>query len=180
METFQSESFEDFLMKTYDHFDLQYPKFYKMDFLSQAGLVASEFLVGEIRKMDVLPEEIGLVLSNKSGSTDTDLRFHQSTKTMASPSLFVYTLPNIAAGEMSIRHCIKGESAFFVTPHFEPKLLVSYLEDLFRTTELKLCIAGWLEVVGESHNIFLYLASKDQLGISVEHTIENIRTIYQS
>src|SRR6185503_17555551 len=93
-------SLDDFLLKAYDWVQLMYPKYYKMDRLSKLGLLASEILLKEYKR----DASTAVVLSNAHSSLDTDLRFWESAKTQASPSLFVYTLPNIVAGEICIRN----------------------------------------------------------------------------
>src|SRR5690606_9811213 len=94
-----------------------YPKFFKMDNLCKLAFLASEFLLEDSKIGSTTQENMGIVLSNKSSSLNTD-RKHQATindkdNYFPSPALFVYTLPNIMIGEISIRHQIKGENVFF-------------------------------------------------------------------
>jgi len=110
----------EFLVAAYRHFEWQYPRFHKMDNLSKLGWLANEVLLQHSFKKDKYkPEDIGIVLSNASSSLDTDIKYYETTKTMASPALFVYTLPNIVIGEISIWHHFKGENAFFITEAFD-------------------------------------------------------------
>ena len=105
----------EFLIAAYRHFDLQYPKFFKMDNLSKLGWLANEILLqGSFDKEKYNAEDVGIVLSNANSSLDTDIKYYETTKTIASPAQFVYTLPNIVIGEISIRHHFKGENAFFI------------------------------------------------------------------
>src|SRR5579871_2576029 len=122
--SFRHGSLDEFLQAAFDHLQPGYPKFYKMDRLCQFGFLASEVLISSIQ----LPETTALVLSNASSSLDTDSRFWETVKSQASPSLFVYTLPNIVIGEISIRHKLKGESVFFISPQFDPQLNVGYVD----------------------------------------------------
>ena len=116
----ESERLDVFLDGAFQSLSPGYPKFHKMDTSSKLGLLASEMLLdGMMLKDFYSPKEIALVLANAHASLDTDIRYFESTKTMASPALFVYTLPNIVAGEICIRHGIKGENAFFVGPAFD-------------------------------------------------------------
>jgi hypothetical protein len=103
-----------FLAGTYQQIGEKYPKFYKMDHLSKLGWLATEYLLsGGFNKAQYKAEEIGVILSNANSSLDADVKYLDSVKEMASPALFVYTLPNIVIGEISIRHNFKGENAFF-------------------------------------------------------------------
>lgn len=81
-----------FLRAGYDHFSGQYPKFHKMDALSKLGWLAAEVLLKDTAIHLLAPEQTGMVLSNRSSSLDTDLRYYATVKEFASPGLFVYTL----------------------------------------------------------------------------------------
>jgi hypothetical protein len=71
-----------------------------MDRLSKLGFLAAEVLLKEIKLVPKYrPEQIAVVISNSNASLDTDLKYFESTKTIASPALFVYTLSNIVAGK---------------------------------------------------------------------------------
>lgn len=175
----ESVGLSTFLQSGYENLEMNYPKFFKMDPLSQGGILAAEYLTQHI-KDQIKAEERAIVLANSSSSLDTDIRFSKSAEGIASPALFVYTLPNIVSGEICIKHHIKGETAFFVGEKFEPELLVPYVESLFDSTPTKLCIAGWTEVIGENHDIFLYLVMHESVGSSLPHTPEQVRTLYYS
>ena len=107
-------SLDDFLLKAYEQLDINYAKFYKMDRMCKLGLLGSEVLLSGISK-SLESESTSVILSNSSSSLDTDFRYWDSVKNVASPSLFVYTLPNIVAGEICIRNGFKGETNFFVS-----------------------------------------------------------------
>src|SRR5690606_22028679 len=107
-------------------------------------------------------DSLSVVLSNADGSLDTDLKFDRSCQNAASPSLFVYTLPNIVVGEICIRHGIRGENAFFVSDSFDAELMCSYVELVLSQPQTKVCLAGWINVVGEQHDVLVYLVEKKQ------------------
>ena len=171
----------DFLIAAYRHFDLQYPKFFKMDNLSKLGWLANEILLqGSFDKEKYKPEDVGIVLSNANSSLDTDIRYYETTKTMASPALFVYTLPNIVIGEMSIRHHFKGENAFFIFDDFDAAFIEQYVSNLINNNILQCCICGWVDVLNSTYNATLFLIEKDKSTNSVNFTKENLNKIYQS
>ena len=173
-------SMDDFLDATFEWLSVGYPKFYKMDVYSKLGFLAAELLLKDVRLSDqYAPEEISLVLANAHGSLDTDQRYFESTKTMASPALFVYTLPNIVAGEICIRHKIKGENAFFVTPRFEIWQMHDYVEMVLASRKQCACIAGWVNVMGRQHDVFLYLVEKNNKMNGVEHSAAQVEKLYQ-
>jgi len=95
----KGQDLPEFLMAAYRHLDIQYPKFFKMDNLSKLGWLANEVLLKDsFDKEQYKPEDIGIVLSNANASLDTDIKYYETTKTMANPDQFVYTLPNILIG----------------------------------------------------------------------------------
>lgn len=150
----------DFLALAYQHFDLQYPKFYKMDTLSKLGWLAAEVLLQGLDTSRYAPESIGIVLSNANASLDTDIRYWDTVKEMPSPAVFVYTLPNIVAGEIAIRHKWKGENAFFISPAFDPGLINWYVDDLFDNGRAEACLCGWVDVSGGEGNAELFFVEK--------------------
>jgi hypothetical protein len=170
----------EFLIEAYRHFALQYPKFYKMDNLSKLGLLANEVLLkGSFDKAKYNPEDIGIVLSNANSSLDTDIKYYETTKTIASPALFVYTLPNIVIGEISIRHDFKGENAFFIFNGFEAGFIEQYVSNLINNNILQCCICGWVDVLNNNYNATLFLIEKDKSANSVNFTKENLNKIYR-
>jgi hypothetical protein len=182
----QAGTLKDFLQQAYDFIKPEYPKFYKMDHLSQLGLLAAEVLLKNRSLTTEYPaESISVVLSNAHSSLDTDLRYLASTKTIASPALFVYTLPNIVAGEICIRHKIKGENAFFISAAFDPEWMVDYVSMIFSPMPnaecliSSACLAGWVDLVGEHHDVFLYLLEKNKQP-SLEHSAEKLKELYNT
>jgi hypothetical protein len=151
-------SINDFLLNIYNHFDIKYPKFYKMDNLSKLGWLATEvLLMGSFDKTKYAPGEVGVVLSNANSSLDTDLKYFESTKEFASPSLFVYTLPNIVTGEICIRHHFKGENTFFIHEKFDANFIEQYVNNLVNNNILQACICGWVDVLLEDYRTVLFL-----------------------
>lgn len=157
--------FGEFSAGIYKHFAISYPKFHKMDNLSKLAFLSVELLSG-IKKTEQKynGDEIGIILMNSSSSLDTD-RHHQETiidrsNYFPSPSVFVYTLPNVAIGEISIRHKIQGEGNFFVMEKFNPRFMVSYIQQLFYNEIINCCIAGWIEIDRNDYESLVFLIEK--------------------
>ena len=150
----------DFLQRIYQHFQIDYPKFHKLDALSKLGWLAAEILLRDFDKAALVPEDIGVVLSNASSSLDTDIKYLETVSDMPSPSLFVYTLPNIVTGEICIRNNFKGENAFFVCDQFDGALLSEYVNGLLHNQAIKVCICGWVDVLEEDYKAALFLVAK--------------------
>ena len=155
-------SAESFLNEVYTHLKISYPKFHKMDQLCKLGFLAAEILLeetGHDKKYD--ETETGLVLSNAHASLDVDLKYAKTIHSGASPALFVYTLPNIVIGEISIRHHFKGENAFFVFKHFDGNFMAEYVNGLFDNKLINNCICGWVDILKEEYRALLFLVEKD-------------------
>jgi 3-oxoacyl-(acyl-carrier-protein) synthase len=134
-------------------------KFFKMDDLSKLAYVATgELLRGAMLCDKYRPDEIGIVLANRSASLDTDTRHclqMEENGDETSPAVFVYTLPNVAAGEVSIRHKIQGEATFFIDG--DTIFVEDYARMLLRCGYLKAVICGWCELAGENFSAKLTL-----------------------
>ncbi len=175
-----SLSCNEFLKQVYKEHVNDYAKFFKMDTISKLAFLAAEFICNQA---SVLPKDKGdmaIVLSNNSASLDTD-RKHQDTindknNYFPSPAVFVYTLPNIGVGEISIRHEIQGENAFFVFEKFNAKALMQYSTALINAQKCTHVLCGWVDVDKDQYDAFMYLVSKDG---QFKHTEENINTLYQ-
>lgn len=140
-------------------------KFFKMDNLAKLGYVAAEHLLRD----DKVAERwgafrVGIILSNRSSSLDTDLRHQRIVESHpeegASPAVFVYTLPNIVIGEISIRHGIKGEGLFFVEPSPEGHVAEDYARRLIASDILDAAVTGWCECLEENYSVNIKLIEK--------------------
>jgi len=141
----ESTDIHAFLKEIYQHLQLNYSKFYKMDALCKLGFLAAEMLLAD-RQTTYQDHETALVFCNASSSLNTDVAFQQTLNEIPSPAVFVYTLPNIVIGEICIRHGFKGEAAFFVQEHWNVAFNTQYVATLFETTATRQCLTGWVEV----------------------------------
>ncbi len=134
----------------------EYPKFYKMDPLSRLGFVASELLLraegsasGEYR------EDRAVILFNRSSSLAADKKYLLSIEDRdafyPSPSLFVYTLPNIVCGEIAIRNKYRGETSFYILPEKSERLMGEILSASATDPKTDSAIAGWVDYEDELH-----------------------------
>ena len=167
-------TFAGFLKALYKKEQLSYPKFYKMDSLSKLGFLTSEKLLTESNVLDhYLKEEIGIVIFNSSASLDTDIGFQKTIQDKSnyfpSPSVFVYTLPNIMIGEICIRHKIKGENAFLVSEKFDADLLIDNVTSMMESDRIQACLCGWVEILGDDYESILFLVEKESLVFGKEN-----------
>lgn len=141
-----SDDFQDFIRSAFKTVCAPNMKFYKMDSLSKLGYVASEVLLDGIEYGE---EDCGLILSGIYGSLDTDIRHQQiidtETDASASPAVFVYTLPNVVEGEISIRHHIKGENTWFWSDDRTLSDMREYAVLSMSAQDMKYCIVGHID-----------------------------------
>ncbi len=152
----QTENFQDFAKEAYKSLELNYPKFHKMDNLSKLAFLASEMIL-----KDENHSKTALVFANKSSSLDTDFKYQESINYQEnyfpSPAVFVYTLPNICIGEISIKHKMQTENAFFVLEEFDEEFLNNYAEQILQSGKAEKVLCGWVELYQESYRAFVYL-----------------------
>ncbi|HVS93678.1 MAG TPA: hypothetical protein VHE59_16680 [Mucilaginibacter sp.] len=154
-----------FLLAAYQHFGLNYPKFYKMDNLCKLGWLGSEILLKDsFDSQRYQPEKVGLVLANKNSSLDDDLKYFDTIQNGASPSLFVYTLPNIVIGEICIRNNFKGEHAFYIQEDFDAAFIETQVNYLLDNDILQACICGWVDILRDNYKAVLFLVEKQNEG----------------
>lgn len=170
--------FLDFSKKAYQNFEMNYPKFFKMDSLSKLAFLGAELLL----KNEINTEKennIALLFANNSSSLDTDVKYQNSISDpenyFPSPAVFVYTLPNICLGEISIRHQLKSENSFFIFENFNPDFMVNYAKVLLDSNKADKVLCGWVEYYDEEYKAFLYLVAKEG---NLEHKIETLLTEY--
>lgn len=147
-------NFAAFAKSLYQFLELKYPKFYKMDAMSKLGFLTFECLLKTVGNFtDLDHEKTGVFLANLNSSLETDEQYWATTQgeeAHPSPSLFVYTLPNIVIGEMCIRHKIKGEHAFFVFEELDAAFICNYVNDLLNREKINACAVGWVESYSEN------------------------------
>ena len=162
-----------FLKASFKFLNIKYPKFHKMDRLSKLGFIASEIVL----KNNNIDEETALVFSNNSSSLDSDQNYQESVKDFPSPSLFVYTLPNIVLGEISIRYQLKSENVFFIEDEFNANLLIDYSKQLIESKKANKVLCAWLNLHNDEYDVFLWLSSESH---KKEASEEQIRKIYDA
>lgn len=159
------QSADTWFKQLYKELALDYPKFYKMDMLSQAGFLASEFIKKTFPELisSYADDEIALLFANSESSADTDIRFKESyqDRKSPSPSLFVYTLPNIVLGELAIRNKFYGENMFAVFPKFAPDFFLQYGE-IMLTTGSKAVLAGWVNILKGKVEVSVFLIEQNK------------------
>lgn len=165
---------ENWLKSIYQSMELEYPKFYKMDTLSKLAFLGTEMLVPAISSMNLGEDNMKLIFANSGSSQQTDLKFIESYQTLGSPSpsLFVYTLPNILTGEIAIRNKWFGENSFFILEEFDAHFFQDQCDFAFNSGN-KVCLCGWVEAKDTNkEECFLFLVSPNETE-TIEEEIKN-------
>lgn len=175
----RNNNLKEFLKNSYKSQKINYSKFFKMDNLSKMTFLAAEIILKNIALQE-LNNNIALVFSNNAASLDTDRKFQNSISDSdnfyPSPAVFVYTLPNIGIGEISIRHQLKSENAFFVFENYNAKFHQNYENVLLRSNISDAVLGGWVNVDEENYEAFVYLVSRKG---NIEHTNKNLIKLYK-
>ena len=146
-----------------------YPKYYKMDGLCRLGFIASELLLKAERAEGSFTEDTNktraIVFFNRSSSIASDKKYLASIvekdNYFPSPSVFVYTLPNIVTGEIAIRNGYHGETSFYILPHKNELLMQDIIETTFMDEQTTSVLTGWLDYEDSEHfEADLYIAYK--------------------
>jgi hypothetical protein len=175
----EQDGYKKFIRAAYRHFNTDYPKFFKMDTLSKLGFLSVEVLLKEENISGKYPaDKIGLILTNASSSLEVDEK-HQDTirdreNYFPSPSNFVYTLPNIMAGEAAIRHGLQGENSVLISPVFDAEMIFNITELAFKTGSVDCCICGWVEQYKNNYESLLYLVERSDAEVEGKISSEDV------
>lgn len=120
------------------------PRFGRMDLTSQLSLLAVEPFAPYFDA--IARDRIAIVLAARAGSLPTDVAYWEGRDAVGglSPTLFTYTLPSAAIGEIAIRHRLTGPNLCFVGDSSD---VLSEATGLLRANEAAACVAIFTHVV---------------------------------
>ena len=174
---------ENYLKNYFSELKIDYSKFYKMDLLSKGAFLGDYLLRNSYKDLLHVENELQFIFANTSSSKETDIRFIESyeRKKNPSPSLFVYTLPNILTGELAIKHKWFGENIFYILTKFDSdffndQIVMSFL----RGNEY--CLCGWVEMTGfPEDECFMFLVAKsDVVNENFSNKLNEILNTYRN
>ena len=119
-------------------------RFGRLDLASQLALLAVENLAAGF---DPFPRErIAICLAARAGSLSTDIEFWRGRDAVGgpSPTLFAYTLPSAAIGEIAIRHRLTGPNLCFVG---DSRDVLPEATELLRRGEADACVCVYCEAI---------------------------------
>ena len=151
----------DFVTAVYRECGFNCQRFYKMDELSKACFIAAELTIRSSR-VEIDGNDAGVVFFNRDSSIVTDRNFEKTISGegnfFPSPSLFVYTLPNILTGEICIHNGFKGESAFYVLDAPDAKYIADIVGDMLAYNGVVVC--GWSDMVDGKIRAAAFVAAR--------------------
>ena len=170
-----------FLDNIYRSLDIQYLKFFKMDRLSKAGFLSTEIVMNTMKiEKDLSKKDYAIICFNRSSSLDDDAVYQKTIQDelnyFPSPSVFVYTLPNIVTGEIAIRHKIYGETSFYITEKFSAKQIFNPITDIFKSGNISALLCGWIECYKDVCDVLMMYISQKNEGEQLN--LENLAKIY--
>jgi 3-oxoacyl-[acyl-carrier-protein] synthase-1 len=128
-----------------------YPKFHKMDMFTRLVFVASELLIQQ--EEEKASDDRAIILYNSSSSVVADRKHIATTFSdegfFPSPSVFLYTLPNIVTGEIAIKHGYKGETSLYILDSRNDGLMEQITSSSFSQSETASILTGWVDCSDE-------------------------------
>jgi 3-oxoacyl-[acyl-carrier-protein] synthase-1 len=175
--SFQSSSE---ITELYRSLKIDYPKFFKMDGLSKLGLLASEIILKDSENRFSPREDVALVCFNSASSLDIDTQYQATIQDhenyFPSPSLFVYTLPNIVNGEIAIRNRFFGETFFYICQTFDARQVVDTVKKVFFYNSITAVIVAWIENFEDKKEVFMMWV--DRKNGDLECTEEKVNKLF--
>ena len=177
----QEQPTAGFLKEAFRKLRGDYPKFFKMDELSKLAFLTADLLIGSAKENKVFSENCALVFANRSSSLDTDRKHQESIQDASayfpSPAIFVYTLPNICMGEISIRHKLRTENSFFILDSYDSSVLNNYADALLAAGKADQVLCAWVDKDDDQYESIAYLLERsdsDEERKSRDRTCEEI------
>lgn len=163
---------------------MNYPKFFKMDRLSKAGVLAAELLMNEIDcNNDQLKNNWAIACVNHASSLDDDIAYQKTIEAdnfYPSPSVFVYTLANIVTGEIAIKHKILGETSFYIAEKFNADFLIRTANDIFEECpNIDHILCGWCEYLENHCDVMMTIVAREGKETDLEFNEKNLNNNYK-
>lgn len=119
-------------------------RFGRMDLSSQLSLLAVEPFAAHFDSF--ARDRIAIVLAARAGSLPTDVEYWKGRDAVGglSPTLFTYTLPSAAIGEIAIRHRLTGPNLCFVG---DSQDVLPEAAELLNLREVDACVCVFTQVV---------------------------------
>jgi len=165
----------------YRSLEVYYPKFFKMDGLSKLGFVASEMIFKDEENRFALCEDMAIVCFNRSSSLDIDTQYQATIRSnenyFPSPSLFVYTLPNIVTGEIAIRNRVFCETSSYICKNFDAEQIFRTVSNVFSDKSINFVLAAWIECFENVFEVKMFLVTNEKTELEFLVSTLNIKSL---
>jgi len=170
------------ITECYRSLQVDYPKFFKMDNLSKLGFLASEMIFKDEENRFEPREDVAIICFNRSSSLEIDTQYQtticDNENYFPSPSLFVYTLPNIVAGEIAIRNKFFGETSFYICENFDAEQIFRTVNNVFSDNSINFVIAAWIECFENIFEVKMFLITKEKTKLEFSEKVLNKDVFY--
>ena len=143
------------LRAAYQALAMDYPKFHKMDLAAKLAVLVAEPVLRVARDRGAdLAEGTAVLALSRSGSGSSDVehwRIRQGSG-LASPAVFVYTLPNIGLGEITIRHRIFGSSLCLLDHEPKTELVLRSIRVLHERDRMEWIVCLWSDIFADRYD----------------------------
>ena len=150
----------------YRSLEIDYPKFFKMDGLSKLGFLALEKIFKDDENRFTPSEDVAVVCFNSSSSLDIDIQYQETITDnenyFPSPSLFVYTLPNIVTGEIAIRNKFFSETSLYICKNFDERQIFQTVKNVFLDKSINFVLTAWIECFENVFDVKMFLVTKEE------------------
>jgi len=154
------------ITELYRSLQLDYPKFFKMDGLSKLGFLAAEMIFKDAENRFEPSENTAVICFNRASSLDIDTQYQATIRDndnyFPSPSLFVYTLPNIVTGEIAIRNKFLSETFCYICKDFDTGQIVGMVRNAFCNKTTTAALVAWIEHFEEQREVLMLLVENEQ------------------
>jgi 3-oxoacyl-[acyl-carrier-protein] synthase-1 len=151
-----------------------------MDGLSKLVFLASEIIFKDDVNRFVPREDLAIICLNLSSSLDIDMQYQatiqDNNKYFPTPSLFVYTLPNIVTGEIAIRNKFLGETSFYICKKFDTRQIVGIVRNAFYDKATNVVLVAWIENFKGKFEVFM--VSVENGKSDMEFTEKQLEILY--
>lgn len=121
----------------------------RMDILSRTAFSAVEQALQSSEGLSLGKDDTAVILFNRTSSVVSDRKYietiSRAEEYFPSPSVFIYTLPNIATGEIALHFGLYGETSFYILPDRDEKMMQTIVDATLRNGNVRTVISGWVD-----------------------------------
>lgn len=149
--------FGQFIREAYGRYEEVDNKFARLDGQSQLAAVGMRYLLDGVARAAMRHSPVLFANHNGCMARDQEHLAQLARAGQGSPSIFLYTLPSTALGEVCIRHGLQGETLFLMAAEEPSVARFCQLMQLLRPRDASLAIAGWCDYTLQGYRAHMML-----------------------